>query len=330
MTDRGEARDGEEFRVQHAGNTSSIGCNTMAKDKSFSWRRASVGSLDLKGKKAVVVGGTGGLGRALSRMLAGHDASVVVVGQTFRDSDLRGIEFIKADLSLMSEAKRVAALLPVETADLVIFTTGIMAGPEREVTPEGIERDMAVSYLNRLVMLRDIGPRLGRDRPASTMKPRVFIMGFPGIGQAGKLGDLNAEKSYGRWAVHSNTVAGNEATVLDAVTRYPHANFFGLNPGLAKTNIRSNLFGKNTFLKSLLEWATGFMTIAPETYAERIVPLLVSPDLEGHSGTMFNNKADAILPTKKLTDATHRDAFLSESQALVARKTGIKLSGEVP
>ena len=36
---------------------------------------------------------------------------------------------------------------------------------------------------------------------------------FPGAGQAGTLGDLNAEKSYSAWPVHMQTVAGNEALV---------------------------------------------------------------------------------------------------------------------
>ena len=51
--------------------------------------------------KVAVVGGTGGIGRALSRFLVSCGAAVVVIGQTFRDSDVPGIEFIKADLSLM-------------------------------------------------------------------------------------------------------------------------------------------------------------------------------------------------------------------------------------
>lgn len=36
---------------------------------------------------------------------------------------------------------------------------------------------------------------------------------FPGAGQAGQLGDLNAEKAYSAMAVHMQTVAGNEALV---------------------------------------------------------------------------------------------------------------------
>jgi NAD(P)-dependent dehydrogenase (short-subunit alcohol dehydrogenase family) len=291
----------------------------MKRDKSLTWRRVDAASLDLKGMRVAIVGGTGGIGRAFGRFFASHDAAVAVVGQTFRDADVPGIEFIKADLSLMREAQRVGEALPAETLDLIIFTTGIMAGPKRQETAEGIERDMAISYLSRLVILREIAPRLGKDWPATRMKPRVFIMGFPGVGQTGKLDDLNAEKSYGRWAAHMNTVAGNEMLVLDAVKRYPNASSFGLNPGIIKSNIRSNLFGGDTLLYRFIEWMTGVMASSAETYAERLTPLLVSPDLEGHSGAMFDRKGQAILPSPKLTDSRYVSAFLAASEKLVSR-----------
>jgi hypothetical protein len=151
------------------------------------------------------------------------------------------------------------------------------------------------------------------------MKTRVFIMGFPGTGQAGKLDDLNAEKSYGRWAAHMNTVAGNEMLVLDAAKRYPNASFFGLNPGIIKTNIRRNLFGGDTLLYRFIEWMPGLLAPSAETYAERLTPLFVSPDIEGHSGAMFDRKGLAILPTPKLTDSAYVNAFIAASEALVSR-----------
>ena len=150
------------------------------------------------------------------------------------------------------------------------------------------------------------------------MKPRIFIMGFPGAGQSGKLDDLNAEESYSRWAVHMNTVAGNEMLVLDAAKRYPNATFFGLNPGFVSTNIRGNLFGGKTLLYRFIEWMTGLTAPSAETYAECLTPLLVSPDLEGHSGAMFNRKGLAILPSPELTHS-HVKAFIAASEALEAR-----------
>ncbi len=93
-----------------------------------------------------------------------------------------------------------------------------------------------------------------------------------------------------------HTVSGNEMLVLDAVKRYPHLDVFGLNPGLVKTNIRANLFSSRAFL-TLVEFLTAFMTVSPDVYARRIVPLLIAPNLNDRSGAMFNTKAEAILPS---------------------------------
>lgn len=296
----------------------------MKRDATFVWHRVDPKTLSLRGMKVAIVGGTGGIGRAFSRFMASRDASVVVVGQTFRDSDMSGIGFIRADLSLMREAQRVGASLPAENLDLVLLTTGIFAAPERQETAEGIERDMAVSYLSRLVIVREIGRHLGRNRPAAGRKPRVFIMGFPGTGQAGSPDDFNAEKSYRAMPVHMNTVAGNEALVLDAAERYPTASFFGLNPGLMRTNIRSNFMGGHPLRYRFIEGMIGLMTPSPATYAERLTPLLVSPDLEGHTGALFDRKGRAILPSPKLTNRSYVNAFVAASEALVSR-SGVRV-----
>jgi NAD(P)-dependent dehydrogenase (short-subunit alcohol dehydrogenase family) len=296
----------------------------MKHDKSWNWNRVDPNGLRLEGTRVAIVGGTGGLGRALSRFLASHGASVVVVGQTFRDSDVPGIELVQADLSLMRDAKRIGEALPAETFDIIVFTTGIFAASQRQETQEGLERDLAVSYLNRLVMLREIAPRLGKARTAPRTKPRVFVMGYPGTGQAGTLDDLNAEKSYSSFPVHMNTVAGNEALVFDGVKRFPDVSFFGLNPGLHKTEIRKNRMGDSA-MSRFMEWMIGLMTASPETYAERIGPLLVSPELDGHDGALFDEKGNPILPSPKLTDANYVSVFIAKSEALVDR-VNVRLS----
>ena len=298
----------------------------MKLDEAFPLQLESLSALKVKGLQAAVVGGTGGVGRTIARALASCGAKVTVVGQTFRDRDVAGLDFIHADLSSMKEAQRVAKLLPAEKLDLLVLTTGVMAGPQREVTAEGIENDMAISYLSRLVILQEVAPRIGQGRPAGSKRPRIFIMGYPGAGMEGTLGDLNADRAYNNWTVHRNTVVGNEVLVLDGVERYPGVDIYGLNPGFVRTNIRAKMFGRRTFLKSVMETLTKPMTLTPEAYAERIVPLLVAPPLESRSGAMFNNKAQAILPTQKLkVDAAYRDEFLSQSEAILAQRAGLKV-----
>jgi len=169
----------------------------------------AVDNLDLTGLRVSVIGGTGGLGRALSCFMASRGAQVWVVGRKFQDVGVPGIEFIKADLSLMSEARRVSALLPAESLDMCIFTTGILAAPQREETEEGIEKDMAVSFLSRKVIVDEIAGRLGTSTDAEEgPKPRVFIMGYPGKNEVGDAEDMNAENSYAAMKAHMNTVAG--------------------------------------------------------------------------------------------------------------------------
>ena len=176
------------------------------------------------------------------------------------------------------------------------------------------------------MILREIVPRLGKDRPVASVKPRVFIMGFPGTGRAGTPDDLNTEKSYGALRAHWNTVAGNEMLVIDAAKRYPNVTVFGLNPGGIKTNIRDNLFGKDSLKSRVFEGMLGLFTPTADAYADRLTPLLVSRDLEGHSGAMFDRKGQAILPSPKLTDSSYVNAFITGSEALVAARASVRVS----
>ena len=288
-------------------------------NKNLTWKPVPLESLDLSGKRVVVIGGTGGIGRALSRLMAARGAGVTIVGRTFREVDVPGISFMKADLGLMSEAQRLGQSLPAGELDLVVFTTGIMPGPERIETSEGIERDLAVSYLSRLVMLREIGPRLGRDRAHPTGKPRVFVMGMPGSNAQGNIEDLNSEKTFSPMPAHMNTVAGNEALVLYGARQYPDINIYGLNPGLIKSNIRSNMSGgQDSIRHRITEGIIGLLTISADTYARRVVPLLFSADLESASGALFNQKAIAILPSEIMTPSYVHE-YMEASDRLLMR-----------
>jgi hypothetical protein len=254
----------------------------MKRDTAVTWQRVSPAKLRLAGQRIAVVGGTGGLGRALAHTLAAGGAHVLVIGRTFRDAGVRNLEFLEADLTTMREADRVAGLLPAETLDSIVFTTGIMAAPQRQETADGIERDMAISFLSRLVILRAVAHRLGVDRPAGRPPARVFVMGFPGAGNVGSL-DLNA--------------------------------------GAVSTGIRSNFMGEGSLKHRMLESVLRLMTPTPQTYAGRIAPLLASPDISGRSGTMFDRKGNAVLPSDGLTERYVAD-YLEAATRLVAT-TGV-------
>jgi NAD(P)-dependent dehydrogenase (short-subunit alcohol dehydrogenase family) len=287
-------------------------------DRSVIVRPIPIEQLDLSSKRLAVIGGTNGLGRAIAQQALTRGAEVTVVGRTFRDDPAARLTFVAADLSLMSEAVRVGRELPAESFDVVLFTTGIIAAKTREETPEHVERDVAISYLSRLAVLQGLSPRLGSAHADGAPRPRVFVMGSPGVGEIGNPGDLNSEKDYRSMVAHGNTIAGNEILVLGAKDMLPGPAYFGLAPGLIKTGIRSNLLGDGSITHKLVETAVGFFMQSPETYAKRVVPLLFAPELEGRTGLMFGPKAQPVLPTRGL-DTAYIDRYLSASEALLRR-----------
>jgi hypothetical protein len=160
---------------------------------------------------------------------------------------------------------------------------------------------------------------LGRTVMFKNMGPRVFVMGFPGTDELGDPTDLNAEQSYGQFPAHMNTVAANEALVLDTAARFPGLGVFGLNPGLVKTTIRGNALGGTSSIRfKVVETVIGWFTPTPERYAETIVPVLLAPELDGESGFHFNKTGAPIKPSAGM-DSACVAAFTDATLQLLSR-----------
>jgi hypothetical protein len=287
-------------------------------------RPQSIDELDLSSKRLLVIGGTNGLGRAIAGLAMARGADVTVVGRTLRQFPEGQPKFVRADLSLMADALRLGEDLAVEDVDVALFTAGIIAAKTREETAEGIERDMAVSFLNRVAILKGISGRLGIARAADAPQPRVFVMGSPGSGLRGNPDDLNSEElKYKAMSAHVNTVAGNEALALGANGMFPGPAYFGLGPGLIKTGIRENWMGRDGGLGyRLFEGAIGLFLQSPDQYARRIVPLLFTPNLNGRSGILFNRKGRPTSPSKGF-DGSYVTRYMIATTQLLNRALAV-------
>lgn len=291
----------------------------MKVNSDFHWTPKRNEDFRLSDCKVAIFGGTGGLGRAIGLLLASLGADVLVIGQNFRDSGKNNMSFIKADLSSIKTSKALASKIPAESLDVVLFTAGIFASPTREETAEGLERDLATSYLNRLEIIDNFAPRMKKERNLLGFKPRIFLMGYPGSGELGTIDDLNQERSYGFMKAHMNTVAGNEALVIAYAKKYPHVNFFGLNPGIVKTNIRNNLLGENSWKSYIVEGIIGLFAQTPDYYASHILPLLLASEIEKKSGAMFDSKGREIFASEGMSKM-YAENYLGMSRELLRNK----------
>ncbi|KAH3675801.1 hypothetical protein WICPIJ_009254 [Wickerhamomyces pijperi] len=275
----------------------------------------------------IIFGGTSGLGQAISRHLASLGCQITVVGRSFKDQDLQeNIKFKEADLTSLEYTKNLASELSANISkyDLIVFTTGIFASSSREETKEGIERDMAVSYLNRYVLLRNFLPVLSSSSTESKsanklgFTRRVVLFGYPGNGQLGTIEDLNQEKSYSFMKAHMNTVAGNEALVKYIRLKYPEVEAVGVNPGLVKTDIRKNLTGTGIFSR-MLEGVLGAFNPTPEQFAANITPSLLQPSL---GDTEFINSKGKSIPGSNKFDNDYAMKYIRVSESLIEQKLG--------
>jgi hypothetical protein len=287
--------------------------------KDWKWTPRPLSQDALSGDKVAVIGGTNGIGRALTHALAAKGAEVLVVGRTFRDHGLPRVNFIQADLSTMKEARKIARELPAETLDMLIMTQGIFAGSERKASAEGIELDMAVSALSRFVLVRELADRLGKNRSEGKPKPRVFVWGFPGKDRKATIDDFNSESRYVWRTAHINGVVVNEALVLDSAERYPTLNFYGMNPGFISSNIMAGVLGEGTFKLKAQQTIIGLLFQSAEKYAGKVLPLLVSPDIEHHSGAMFNRHGYPIHSNPSLLQKPYLQQVMEESEKLAKK-----------
>ena len=110
------------------------------------------------------------------------------------------------------------------------------------MTSDGLEKDLVLSALSRIVFLRELVPRMKASGKAGQ---RIFVWGMPGGGQPANTADPNFERTKyvaGFANVHSNTVAANEALVLKLAPELKASGIsvYGVNPGLLSTNIRKS------------------------------------------------------------------------------------------
>ncbi|MEV6124659.1 SDR family NAD(P)-dependent oxidoreductase [Streptomyces sp. NPDC052077] len=158
-------------------------------------------------KTIVVTGGTSGIGQALSNTYLGRGDQVAIIapdpvkGKKFLDTAQRAgaadrAVFIEADLSLISENRRVIAEIvdrfPV--VDVLVLCARYFRS-HRLVTSEGIEHNFALYYLSRYLLGYGLVDVMNKAEA-----PVVLNIAGPGVGAPSIYwSDLGLERDYDGW-----------------------------------------------------------------------------------------------------------------------------------
>lgn len=184
----------------------------------------------VRGRSAVVTGGTDGIGAATALELRAREADVVIVGRSAakaaalvdRAAQLPGpgsLRSITTDLSLLANAERVAEQVAAElgSVDLLLNAVGVLITRTAH-TSEGLELDFAVGYLARFVLLERLSAR-GALRPST----RVINVAAsaPKVPRLARLefADLLTAQAAGRYGV---TGVGGHEHPAGGPTAGPH------------------------------------------------------------------------------------------------------------
>jgi NAD(P)-dependent dehydrogenase (short-subunit alcohol dehydrogenase family) len=204
---------------------------------------------DLTGKRAVVTGGSDGVGLGLAGRLAAAGAEVVLPVRNPRKGEAAlaairqrtpgaRVSLRSLDLSSLRSVAEVSSRLldEGEPIHLLVNNAGVMTPPRRQTTADGFELQWGTNHLGHFALVQHLLPllRAGRARVTS----QISIAANEG---AINWDDLNWERSYSGRRAYSQSKIAFGLFGLE-LARRSEAGGWGItstlaHPGVAPTNL---------------------------------------------------------------------------------------------
>ncbi|NKE46242.1 SDR family oxidoreductase [Roseomonas frigidaquae] len=253
----------------------------------------------LHGRRAVVTGGTSGIGRATATGLAAAGAEVIVAGR----DPARGAEamrqiaehapgasvcFERLDLACLASVASFAARVAArhDAVDILVNDAGVMALPQRRVTADGFEMQFGVNHLGHFALTALLLPLLRRA-------PAARVVGVTSLShRMGRIDfdDLQAARCYAPWKAYSQSKLAVLMFVLELQRRSDAAGWgltsVAAHPGWAMTNLYSNgpaSEGTPPFLTRMMRLGTRVFSHSAVRGAGPILFAATSPTVHGGS-----------------------------------------------
>jgi dehydrogenase/reductase SDR family protein 12 len=267
----------------------------------------------LSGRRALITGGTSGIGLAAAGALAGRGASVEVWGRTPDRGEAAaasiGGSFRAVDLGDLAAVAAAAHQAPVDGLAAVVLNAGGMPHA-RTLTPQGHELVWASQVLGHFLLLRVL-----RERGALGPQTRVVWVSSGGMYmQRLDLRDLRRDDGYQRHTVYANAKRAQVILGELLAARWPEVPMAVMHPGWVRTAAVKTAMP--------LFYALTRPTLrTPDEGADTVV-WLMAREAAWPSGRFWFDRAEA--PTHKLkrtrTRAGDRDALWARVTADVDRR----------
>jgi len=262
-----------------------------------------------RARVCLLTGATQGIGRAAAQALAPMGLELVLVA---RDrgrlealaTELRGrtpgakVSVQVGDLSRMSEVRRVAADFRAahDRLHLLLHNAGALFA-QREVTPEGVERTLALNHLAYFVLTEELLPLLKASAPARIVNVSSDAHRWRHI----DFDDLMVTRTkYRPFVAYGRTKLMNILFTRELAQRLAGTGVTvnALHPGFVRSGFAQNNPGT---LAGLVKLGQVFAR-SPERGARTLVYLATSPEVEGVTGKYFHDERE-VEPSPAAQDA---------------------------
>ncbi|KAK1234734.1 hypothetical protein PQX77_002058 [Marasmius sp. AFHP31] len=215
----------------------------------------------------IFVGGTSGIGQGMAEAFADHtqgNAHIVIVGRnkTAAEAIIAKFpqpsspeakhEFVQCDVTLMKNVQKTTTelLSRIPRINYLAMSPGFTTMKERDETPEGIDRKMAVHYYARWKFINDLLPALKKAQ-SEGQDAKVYSVLSPGYGGNIKLDDLGLKKSYSKSHFALAGPTYNDLMCEEFSERNPGIPFVHARPGFVDTGYATN--SESPFLRNISE-----------------------------------------------------------------------------
>lgn len=267
-------------------------------------------SARIRGKSALVIGGTDGIGEGIALAMARRGASVTVVGHSpAKANDVlhnmsarakypheQHFHAYASDLSTVQGCLSFTQMLKsnCSTFDFLVLTVGIWPDVKNRQTSDGIDKVIALDVLARFVITQELLPLLKHDARVMSVLGSTMRTPLPDVNTVQEIA-LSKKEDYSLPQILGTAGLLGDTWLQALATRVPTArnmSFIGTWPGVLADNLIEHSATFPPWLRPFLDLGVKAIGLKAEECGRLHSLILSSPNVAARSVTYFNIKLE--------------------------------------